>query len=121
MIMSNSVSIQEESPCGKMYVIIDKNDDGDVVRIGITTKGKNGTCVKLIANMIGNLFNRKIEMHNLKKKYIKGYNGTNEYLIEQCIGILNNEACDKMKGHTSKTGVMTYSCLDAIAHALKNY
>ena len=100
MVSANrTVSVREDSGCGRVYVVTEFDSEGTVTRIQLES-GKGGTCIKTMLGTISKLANLALS------------NGAH---VEEIVSILNNQYCHRMRSHI---GNITYSCLDASAKAI---
>ena len=115
--MFDNLGIEMATPCGKLFINVWENTDKTIKRINVNCGSKNGSCLNIIADIVTRLFARKLELHEAHTTYRDDYDG--DYLTN-CIHILNNMICEKMRGHAKKNKMM-WSCADAIAEALREW
>lgn len=102
MTCYKSITIQNKVGCGTIYVSLSYNKDG-LKRVAFNL-GKQGTCPKVLCDVITGLINDMLKIG---------------WQLDSIIRSLNNHHCAKPTRH--KKGGITYSCADGIAQALKEF
>jgi len=120
MKIHDSRTYRHPTGCGNIYVELLKH------RIHLHM-GKEGlTCLNAISNAIERLVNKVFELHGridtLEEKLNAYGDETEQELrvtaLDDVIDALNNVQCFKHRAYDSK---VIYSCVDAIAHILKEH
>jgi hypothetical protein len=96
-----SITIEEQSGCGSVYITFCL--DGDVVKRIFVTGGKWGTCLRVSTSSNESLIN---EMLSAGKS------------LDQIRAVINNVHCFRHRKYDER---WTWSCVDSIAHAIDDF